>query len=244
MSSKKSNQKKGKPVKFNIVLPKPKPVVILSARHQMQQAAEYPILGCWIYAKWQEAGIAPIVVARQQAPDLVLFSVFMIDVYCLGVKDAMYKVGVSRRQFENLLPKICQSKPLACEVDFAHEFIYGAVEYARRYGFEPHPDYRDASLILDAPDAHPRRHQIEFGKNGKPFYVNGPFEDQNRIQKILHTLERTAGPGNYNFMIGQNPDIDSTEEFLLDDLDFEDEEPARFLLGKNGFDVIREDTQE
>jgi hypothetical protein len=25
--------------------------------------------------------------------------------------------------------------------EFAHELIYGAIEYAARYGFQPHPDF-------------------------------------------------------------------------------------------------------
>jgi hypothetical protein len=69
--------------------------------------------------------------------------------------------------------------------------------------------------VLDPPDMHPRNNKLEFGKDGKPFYVSGPYDDQRKIDRILHTLERTAGKGNYEYVIhlGEPPDLfDQWEE--------------------------------
>lgn len=48
----------------------------------LHQAQEYPILGSWIMNGWQDQGITPVVVARQQAEDKVIYGVFLVNIYC------------------------------------------------------------------------------------------------------------------------------------------------------------------
>ena len=87
--------------------------------------------------------------------------------------------------------------PEPCEVSLAHELIYGSIEFARKYGFEPHRDFETASLVLDLPDLQPKKHNLEFGKDGKPFFIAGPYDN---VQRIVNTLMRTAGEGNFNYL--------------------------------------------
>jgi len=39
---------------------------------------------------------------------------------------------------------------------------------------------------------------LTFGKNGKPFFIAGPHDNAARI---LKQLEKTAGPGNYDYLV-------------------------------------------
>jgi len=91
--------------------------------------------------------------------------------------------------------------------------IYGSIEYAKRYELDPHPDFTQelADQILDPPDAHPRQGNIPFGRAGKPFYVAGPYDDYKKIDRILKALMRTAGEGNFDYMVGIG-DADFFEE--------------------------------
>jgi len=41
-----------------------------------------------------------------------------------------------------------------------------------------------------------------FGKEGKPFYINGPNETSSQSQKIIKQLEKQCGAGNYDYMLG------------------------------------------
>ena len=97
-------------------------------------------------------------------------------------------------------------EPQTISVELAHEIVYGALEFAQKYGFEPHPDFTrlHADQVLDPPERHPRTHGVQFGQDGKPLYVSGPYEDERKIRRILHTLERTAGEGNFHYVIGFN----------------------------------------
>lgn len=84
----------------------------------------------------------------------------------------------------------------------AHEIVYGAMEFATSYGFQPHPDFtrQRVDQILDPPESHPRNHKVEFGKDGKPFYIPGPYDDERKIRSMINTLMHTAGEGNFDYI--------------------------------------------
>jgi hypothetical protein len=195
------NKKKNKPKpKINLMagMPRPKPIRFHGSTQTLQQAREFPILGCWIMNGWQDQGITPVVVARQQAEDKIVYGVFLVDLYCLGVKNALWKIDISLKQFHRNLPRLCSDMPEPCEISLAHELIYGSIDYAWQYGFEPHLDFGKASLILDLPEAHPRGNKVEFGKDGKPFFVAGPYDN---ARTIVNQLMRTAGEGKFDYML-------------------------------------------
>jgi hypothetical protein len=109
----------------------------------------------------------------------------------------------SRNRFERELPKLCANAPLSCSIELAHELIYGALEYAEKLGFEPHPDFYKlkADQILDPVDAHPRTNGVTFGKDGKPLYVSGPYDSEMKSRSVINTLMRTCGPGNFDYLV-------------------------------------------
>ena len=176
---KKKEAKKPRKPKLNLMagMPRPKPVSFSGSTEILQQARNFPILGCWVMEGWQEGGLTPVVVARKQPEERVVFGSFLVDLFCLGVKDALWKSDVSRKQFERDLPHLCSEMPEPCDASLAHELIYGSIDYARRYGFEPHLDYAKASLVLGPPEAHPGKNKVKFGKDGQPFFVAGPYDN-------------------------------------------------------------------
>jgi hypothetical protein len=165
----------------------------------IREARRYPLLGCWTQPAWDQNGLAAVVVARRQPDGLVAFATCLVDYYCLGVKDAFCNADVPYGRFmKEQLPKmLVGAQPLEITSDLAHELIYGSIEYAARWGFRPHADFKLAQQVLDAPGAHPRSGQVQFGKDGKPFYISGPHDN---VQAILRQLARTAGEGNYDFL--------------------------------------------
>ncbi len=201
MTAKKKDKQKPRKPKFDLMagMPRPKPISFHGAMQSLEQVRNFPILGCWVMEEWQEHGITPVIVARLQADSRVVFGSFMVDIYCLGVKNAFWEADVSQNRFERELPRMCSGAPEVCEASLGHEIIYGALDYARRYGFEPHRDFAKASLVLDPPDTHARIHHVKFGREGKPFFVNGPNDNP---RAIVNQLIRTAGEGNFDYMIG------------------------------------------
>ena len=208
MTRKNKKKEKREPRKPKIDLragvSRPKPISFQSANQVLQQAREYPILGCWVMTEWQNRGLTPVVVARKQPEERVIYGSFLVDLYCLGVKNAFWRSDISLKQFIRDLPELLKDSPEPCEADLAHELIYGSIEYARQYGFEPHFDYAKACLVLDPPEAHPRKNRVLFGKDGKPFFIAGPVDN---ARAIIAKLMQTAGKDNFDYMVMLgNPD--------------------------------------
>ncbi len=206
MPKKHKKDKKPRVPKTNYQIPisSIKPIKIIGPRYHLQHAREYPILGCWVMEGWQQEGITPVVVARQQESDKVVFTVCLVDLYCLGIKDAYANTDISLRKFHSELKNMCSGAPEPCSIELAHEIIYGGMEYAERYGFKPHLDFtaQFCDQILDPSDTHPRTNNVVFGKDDKPFFVSGPYDDERRISSVISTLTRTAGKGNFDYLAG------------------------------------------
>jgi hypothetical protein len=124
-----------------------------------------------------------------------------VDYYCLGLKDTFFNGDIPSGEFRReVLPGTMQgNEPQEISPALAHEIIYGAIEYAQQYGFRPHRDFRRSRNILDLPDVHPHTGAIEFGYEGKPFFISGPHDN---VDAIVRQLNRTAGEGNYDYLVG------------------------------------------
>jgi hypothetical protein len=68
-------------------------------------------------------------------------------------------------------------------------------------GLPPRPDYRAARLIFGDVDASACSERYEYGKNGKPFFMAGPYDDAAKCRSILHTLHQHCGPHGYHYML-------------------------------------------
>jgi len=102
-----------------------------------------------------------------------------------------------------------EDNAILAEYKLVHNIIYGAVEYAEELGFAPHKDFSATRYILEEDDDNIELINIEFGFNGKPAVVIGPFDNP---EKIIATLNRTVGKGNYT-IIDSADDIEYDEEY-------------------------------
>jgi hypothetical protein len=124
---------------------------------------------------------------------------YLIDIYCLGLKDTTYKFALDNLEYADLLKEFNnQQLMVKCGLHFIHNLIYGSIDFAEEYGFSPNKYFKitehllDSSLIDDGID------KIEFGSKGKPLFIAGPHDD---IRKIINTLEKNAGSGNYDYIL-------------------------------------------
>ena len=91
--------------------------------------------------------------------------------------------------------------PAQCSASMAHQIIYGAIVFAREFGFLPHRDFELSQYILDAPGSFEDASEIEFGRDGKPFFIAGPDDN---VPRILRQLESTAGHGQFDYIYGDD----------------------------------------
>lgn len=162
-----------------------------------------------------------VTVARFKGNGDVEVGVFLLDVFCLGVKDALYAVMTPSEYEERVLKgifAISGKEPL--DLPTARKLVEEAVAYAERIGFAPHRDYRKARRVFGGINAADSNAIFTFGKNGKPFYIQGPHDTPLRCAQILKTLETRCGPGNYDYLLVEDAG-ELSDEF--EDFD-EDEE--------------------
>jgi SEC-C motif len=178
--------------------------------HRIQHADDYPIEACYLNADWKERGLARIVVTRSQENGKAMLGVFLVDIFCLGVKDAFCNEGLSRRQIEDeLLPRFYQNEmPTRVGINFAKEIICGAVEYAKSVGFEPHPDFELSRHVLGTEEFSTTRSLKFGGPEGKPLYIAGADDD---AATVLQKLRKRLGENGFEFITPED-DWQAVEE--------------------------------
>jgi SEC-C motif len=177
--------------------------------HRIQNADDYPVEACYLNADWKEQGLARIVVTRSQENGKIMVGAFLVDTFCVGVKNAFCNEGLGRRQIEaQLLPGYYQNEPTRVGINYVKEIIYGAVEYAKGLGFDPHPDFELSRHVLGS-EAISRTRNLKFGgPEGKPLYVAGPDDD---AATILQKLRKRLGKDGFHF-IAPEDDWEAVEE--------------------------------
>jgi len=190
-----------------------RPGTTVPSSYHIRQARNYPIDSCWVQRNWDQGGLVVVVVARRQPDGNLVFGSYLVDTYCLGLKNTDSQADIPSGPFRReYLPRAYSQTepPIDISPALAHEIVYGGIEYAAQWGFRPHSDFMQSQYVLDPPDQHPRTGTVEFGREGKPFYVQGPYDD---VDAILRQLTRTAGEGNFHFMIGiGDPPLDWDED--------------------------------
>ncbi|HVC06697.1 MAG TPA: hypothetical protein VND98_03800 [Solirubrobacterales bacterium] len=168
------------------------------------------LLGCWLNAGWSaglgvpdragwhdpgteegtEGLLTAIVARRRRHQRKITACVYLVDAYCLGVKNAMGPDEMDDRGLRSLTGFVFSAyagPPESVPIDLVRDLVLGAAEYARGLGFTPHPDFEQARPHLgpwQGPSA------ITFGCDGQPYYISGPDDDP---EHILRTLRRKVG---------------------------------------------------
>jgi hypothetical protein len=174
----------------------------LSGQAVIRHARTFPLLECLISATWQEEdpGLVQIVVARQQPDGDICFGVYLVDKYCLGLKNTFARAGFSRTRYEAEMHDgiFKEDTSVKCPPELAHQMIYQSIDYAAQFGFEPEKDFATSQYILAPRGELEESYKLTFGKDGKPFFIAGPHDNVNRI---MRQLEKTAGPGNFHYIM-------------------------------------------
>jgi len=149
-----------------------------------------------------DRGLGMVLIARESRYNQITVCSYLLDVWCLGIKDAMPSRTVDKKIYKEVaesLFNLFPGKPQEITLADAQGIIFSACEYAESLGFKPHRDFEKTRSHIGEWD---RTIRIECGRNGKPFYVNGPYDNP---QKIIETLNKSVGEGNFEFIIGSAP---------------------------------------
>jgi len=175
------------------------PYSAMNAKRKIQLARQYPLHECLVNPSWKDKGLATVVVSRRQPDGNVLFGLYLVDILCLGLKNTVCNAdfSVSRYDTDVVRRAYTDEEPLPCSRELAHQIIYGAIRYARQFGFQPQKDFELSRYILDDADSIGPETNVEFGRDGKPLFIAGPDDN---VPRILRQLEAIAGPGRFDYI--------------------------------------------
>jgi hypothetical protein len=174
--------------------------------------------------------LANITVARSHTNGNFTVGMYLIDLKCLGVKDAQYFFNMSPLDYRDLMERQSESMEIE-KVDYTlvHNIVLAGIEYAEDYEFSPHKDYGIARFILEEDTDDIELMEIDCGgKDGNPLYMRGPLDSDFRASQIIAQLKKTAGPGNFQVIDGrvgtewENKHFDEDYNVVSDKEDFEE----------------------
>ena len=169
---------------------------------RLAEAASAPILHCLVAQETWDEGIGQVLISRQLRNGNVAFVVFLVDMFCLGVKNVIMQIAPVSRYNADVYDKMLRHGPyVELKPPCIRKLVEGAVQYAADLGLSPHEDYRTARLIFGDIDAGACTEEYEYGKDGKPFFIAGPYDDEARCNAVYRALENRLGPDAFHFLM-------------------------------------------
>lgn len=164
-------------------------------REYIREGLKQPIAECLATHSDCDTGMTAIMVVKPVTYDIQLLGAFVVDTYCLGVKDCFLRVG-HPEQIEEQREEMVPMPP-----EDAKKLILGAVEYAEGLGFPPPKEFRQAMRIFEGVDENASGKSYTFGRDGKPFFIAGPHDSAGKCRLVMSQLAKTCGEGNYHYML-------------------------------------------
>lgn len=207
---------------------------------RLAEAARFPVADCWVTpALFTNQGIGQLGLSRRLPTGDYAVAVFLVDRFCLGIKDTIAEI-LSPSQYERRILQTARRDMNAEPIDppSLRKIVEGAVAYARQLGLSPHPDYARGRLLLGDIDPAQAQRDCEFGQDGKPYFVAGPYDTPERCRQILRILRDSCGPHGFHFLIPVRSDEDGETAEYARELGIS---PVNLIRGE---EVVSEDEED
>ena len=89
-----------------------------------EDIADFPFGECFITENDENCGLVSIIVSRKLANNKLLVSSFLVDIFCLGVKDS-YRNYLNKYEFESLKRKYTEFLPI---IHITHAYAKKLIE--------------------------------------------------------------------------------------------------------------------
>lgn len=172
-----------------------------NSRKFLRQAGTWPLYEVLLSEEWQETGaIIQILVARQSPQGHIGVAAFLVDLGCLGIKNAFGRIYETRSEYKELRDGMASGQTMiAADLNLVAKIVQESMAYAQELGFKPDPDYRQAMLVLG--DADPEACSVDIplgGPEGKPFFVAGPYDN---VDRVVAKLTKAVGPNGFHYLM-------------------------------------------
>lgn len=195
--------KKNKKAKIKHAVAVARKQQLSSLTGMMRAASRGEIMDCrrgYAGCAGEENGMIPVVLRRKTPDGAVALVYFLVDLWCLGVKDCSGRIlspQDSRKYLDHFEDRMDLQLCTAAE---GKAIVDAGVAYAKSLGIGPHPDFPKIYPIWGDVQAASLPEEFKPGKDGRPIYVVGPYDDRTRQQVILNALRQSVGEGNFDWI--------------------------------------------
>ena len=167
---------------------------------QIRRAAERPIRQCLLHETLFEDGLGTLILARGFAAGQVAFTAFLLDAFCLGIKDVTFR-SVDAEEFDYYVENMGEAVPFKpVEPAYARKLLRDLAAWAGSIGFPPPKDFAVVEQLFGDVSADESEAVFHFGRDGKPCYMPGPSESPSLIRRRIEVLQKQFGAEGFDFV--------------------------------------------
>lgn len=179
-----------------------------------QKARNLPIEVCYISKDIEEVGEGTVMVVRRHPNDKFTLATYLLDIFCLGVKDTFYRLRLDEFEYEEYLDKFTSIDVREITYNEAHNWIYGAIAFAEEAGIAPHKNFAVTQYMLEEDTEDIPLIEYDYGKDGKHFLV---AMNQLELSRYIPILKKNLGD-DFDYVVQDDADeYDDYEEMQDED---------------------------
>ena len=165
------------------------------------RAAQAPIQHCFLTESVFDIGMGTLILARGATPHHLALSSFLIDVFCVGIKDVIFE-SVESEVFEMYMEVTDAGSPMiSVDPSYARKLLRDLAAWSQSIGFAPHRDFEAVERIFGDVNADASEAAFQFGRDGKPVYIPGPNDTASLIRRRIAELRKCLGSDGFGFEI-------------------------------------------
>jgi hypothetical protein len=155
---------------------------------QVRRAASTPMQYCLLAEGLLQRGSGVLVLARGITTDHLGVGVFLLDSFCIGVKDVIFG-RMGGLEFAAMISSLEAEVALdPVEPSHARKLLRDLAIWAQAVGFAPAADFAAVERLFGDVSAEACDTAFQFGREGKPFYIQGlsdsPAQVLRRIEMV------------------------------------------------------------
>jgi hypothetical protein len=138
-----------------------------------------------------------LLLARGATSHYLAFSVFLIDTFCLGIKDVMFD-SIESEAFESYMAATDAGSPMvSVDPGYARKLLRDLAGWSQSIGFAPHRDFAAVERLFGDVSADASDAVFQFGRDGKPVYMPGPSETAPQMRRRIEQLQKYLGDNGF-----------------------------------------------
>ncbi len=140
-----------------------------------------------------ETGSGYVILCRGASQEYQHCGFFMLDTFCLGVKDVFFRT-VDRQEAEHLLNSMQRADPTSpIAPQEARKLLHDVVAWGGNNGFPPHKDYARVEPLFGDVTPAGTDYTPRFGHKGEVLYIPGPNDTPAQVRQRMHIVRSRSG---------------------------------------------------